>query len=84
MDWLIDKGIDRHTVYLNLKSFLFVYNCFTCSCNTVTRSLGGLENFKVLEELIMDNNELTDSSLTLPFLPHLHTITLNKNQISFY
>jgi Leucine-rich repeat (LRR) protein len=45
-------------------------------------SLTGLENFKVLEELILDNNELSDSALALPPLPHLHTLTLNKNQIS--
>ena len=47
------------------------------------RTLDGLENFKVLEELVLDNNELTDTALLLPYLPHLHTLTLNKNQISF-
>lgn len=47
------------------------------------RTLNGLESFKMLEELVLDNNELTDTALSLPYLPHLHTLTLNKNQISF-
>ena len=46
------------------------------------RSLSGLEHFLLLEELVLDNNELPDSAITLPRLPHLHTLTLNKNQIS--
>ncbi|XP_003384257.1 PREDICTED: leucine-rich repeat-containing protein C10orf11 homolog [Amphimedon queenslandica] len=45
------------------------------------KSLDGLENFKVLEELVLDNNDLTDAALSLPHLPRLHTLTLNKNQI---
>ena len=46
------------------------------------QSVEGIEQFSVLEELVLDNNELTDSSLTLPLLPRLHTLTLNKNQVS--
>lgn len=46
------------------------------------RSLAGLERFVVLEELVLDNNHLDDSSLSLPHLPHLHTLTLNKNNVS--
>ncbi|XP_069741572.1 leucine-rich melanocyte differentiation-associated protein isoform X2 [Narcine bancroftii] len=45
------------------------------------RSLEGLEEFICLEELILDNN-LLRSDLQLPGLPHLHTLTINKNQIS--
>ncbi|XP_076400769.1 leucine-rich melanocyte differentiation-associated protein isoform X5 [Peromyscus maniculatus bairdii] len=45
------------------------------------RSLEGLSAFRSLEELILDNNLLGDD-LVLPRLPHLHTLTLNKNQIS--
>ncbi|XP_050998857.1 leucine-rich melanocyte differentiation-associated protein [Acomys russatus] len=45
------------------------------------RSLEGLSAFKSLEELILDNNLLGDD-LVLPGLPHLHTLTLNKNQIT--
>jgi hypothetical protein len=45
------------------------------------RSVEGVEQFARLEELVLDNNELTDSSLALPLLPRLHTLTLNKNQI---
>lgn len=57
-------------------------------CRTVSprfchrRSLEGLSAFRSLEELIVDNNLLGDD-LVLPRLPHLHTLTLNKNQISF-
>ncbi|XP_071667911.1 leucine-rich melanocyte differentiation-associated protein isoform X3 [Patagioenas fasciata] len=45
------------------------------------RSLEGLKTFSYLEELILDNN-LLGNDLRLPRLPHLHTLTLNKNQIS--
>ncbi|XP_057642377.1 leucine-rich melanocyte differentiation-associated protein [Chionomys nivalis] len=45
------------------------------------RSLEGLSAFRSLEELILDNNLLGDD-LVLPRLPHLHTLTLNKNQIT--
>uniref|UniRef100_A0A8C6I834 Leucine-rich melanocyte differentiation-associated protein n=1 Tax=Mus spicilegus TaxID=10103 RepID=A0A8C6I834_MUSSI len=45
------------------------------------RSLEGLSAFRSLEELILDNNLLGDD-LVLPGLPHLHTLTLNKNQIT--
>ncbi|EMP31003.1 Leucine-rich repeat-containing protein C10orf11 like protein [Chelonia mydas] len=47
-----------------------------------TWSLEGLKTFSCLEELILDNN-LLGNDLRLPRLPHLHTLTLNKNQISF-
>lgn len=46
------------------------------------RSLVGLNAFGELEELIVDNN-LLGNDLQLPRLPHLHTLTLNKNRISF-
>ncbi|CAH2321698.1 leucine-rich repeat-containing C10orf11 homolog isoform X1 [Pelobates cultripes] len=46
------------------------------------RSLDGLEGFQSLEELILDNNEL-GNHVSFPPLPSLHTLTLNKNQISF-
>ncbi|XP_012656875.1 leucine-rich melanocyte differentiation-associated protein [Otolemur garnettii] len=45
------------------------------------RSLEGLSAFRSLEELILDNNLLGDD-LVLPRLPRLHTLTLNKNQIT--
>ncbi|NXV93152.1 LRMDA protein, partial [Calonectris borealis] len=48
----------------------------------VCRSLEGLKTFSYLEELILDNN-LLGNDLLLPRLPHLHTLMLNKNQISF-
>ncbi|CAL8256014.1 unnamed protein product [Lota lota] len=46
------------------------------------RSLAGLDMFAGLEELVVDNNML-GNNLQLPQLPSLHTLTLNKNQISF-
>ena len=46
------------------------------------KSVAGIEQFSCLEELVLDNNELTDASLTLPLLPRLHTLTLNKNHVS--
>uniref|UniRef100_A0A4W2FUH0 Leucine-rich melanocyte differentiation-associated protein n=1 Tax=Bos indicus x Bos taurus TaxID=30522 RepID=A0A4W2FUH0_BOBOX len=45
------------------------------------KSLEGLSAFGSLEELILDNNLLGDD-LVLPGLPRLHTLTLNKNQIT--
>ena len=54
-------------------SLLLPYHC---------RSLAGLKAFTGLEELVVDNN-LLGNDLRLPGLPRLHTLTLNKNQISF-
>ncbi|XP_062851200.1 leucine-rich melanocyte differentiation-associated protein [Trichomycterus rosablanca] len=45
------------------------------------RSLTGLKVFSQLEELIVDNN-LLGNDVRLPRLPRLHTLTLNKNQIT--
>lgn len=43
-------------------------------------SVRGLEGFPLLKELILDNNQLSDS-MVLPSLPHLHTLSLNKNNV---
>ncbi|XP_044756188.1 leucine-rich melanocyte differentiation-associated protein-like isoform X2 [Coccinella septempunctata] len=43
-------------------------------------TLRGLEGFPLLKELILDNNELSDT-LVLPYLPHLNLLSLNKNKI---
>ncbi|XP_047458669.1 leucine-rich melanocyte differentiation-associated protein isoform X1 [Mugil cephalus] len=45
------------------------------------RSLAGLKMFTELEELVVDNN-LLGNDLRLPRLPNLHTLTLNKNQLT--
>ncbi|XP_030604168.1 leucine-rich melanocyte differentiation-associated protein [Archocentrus centrarchus] len=45
------------------------------------RSLAALKMFAELEELIVDNN-LLGNDLQLPRLPNLHTLTLNKNQLT--
>ncbi|XP_035185181.1 leucine-rich melanocyte differentiation-associated protein isoform X3 [Oxyura jamaicensis] len=46
-----------------------------------SKSVEGLKTFSYLEELILDNN-LLGNDLLLPRLPYLHTLTLNKNQIT--
>ncbi|KAL4240482.1 hypothetical protein ACF0H5_001274 [Mactra antiquata] len=45
------------------------------------KSLRGLEEFCNLEELVLDNNCINDQTL-FPSLQQLHTLTLNKNQIT--
>ncbi|XP_029963343.1 leucine-rich melanocyte differentiation-associated protein [Salarias fasciatus] len=45
------------------------------------RSLAGLKMFTELEELVVDNN-LLGNDLQLPRLRNLHTLTLNKNQLT--
>ena len=50
----------------------------------VYRSLAGLELFPHLEEVILDSNGLTDSVIeSLPQLQKVHSLSLNKNKISF-
>lgn len=44
-------------------------------------NLKGLNGFQTLQELILDNNELNDN-IQFPFLPYLHTLSLNKNNVS--
>uniref|UniRef100_A0A2P2I3W2 Leucine-rich repeat-containing protein C10orf11 homolog n=1 Tax=Hirondellea gigas TaxID=1518452 RepID=A0A2P2I3W2_9CRUS len=44
----------------------------------VLKSLDGLVRFPYLEELILDNNRLTDD-VTWPSMPHLTTLSINKN-----
>ncbi|XP_005102093.1 leucine-rich melanocyte differentiation-associated protein [Aplysia californica] len=44
------------------------------------QSLSGLEHFKFLKELVLDNNEIRDD-IVFPFLKELHTLTLNKNKL---
>ncbi|XP_029658039.1 leucine-rich melanocyte differentiation-associated protein [Octopus sinensis] len=44
-------------------------------------TLKGLENFTDLEELVLDNNWIDDDT-EFPALNSLHTLTLNKNNIS--
>ena len=45
------------------------------------RQLTGLEEFCNLEELVLDNNCVDDTTV-FPCLTHLHTLTLNKNRVS--
>ena len=56
----------------SFKQFFFVSIC---------SSMAGLEEFCNLEELVLDNNNITDSTV-FPHLEHLHTLTLNKNKVS--
>ncbi|XP_046963486.1 leucine-rich melanocyte differentiation-associated protein-like [Vanessa cardui] len=55
-------------------------NYLDLSYNNI-ETLKGLENFKALEELILDNNKLGDT-VNFPHLPRLRTLSINKNQIS--
>lgn len=50
------------------------------SFNDLT-TLRGLEMFPLLRELVLDNNQLTDN-LVFPYMPYLHTLSLNKNKVS--
>jgi len=45
------------------------------------RSVRGLVGFKILEELLLDNNHLKDD-IELPEMPTLRTLTMNKNEIT--
>ncbi|KAH3871186.1 leucine-rich melanocyte differentiation-associated protein-like [Dreissena polymorpha] len=49
------------------------YNQISC--------LDGLEEFCHLEELVLDNNPITDG-VKFPELPTLHTLTINKNKLT--
>lgn len=51
------------------------------SYNELT-SLRGLEMFPLLRELVVDNNHLTDN-VVFPYMPYLHTLSLNKNRVSY-
>ncbi|XP_031553303.1 leucine-rich melanocyte differentiation-associated protein-like [Actinia tenebrosa] len=44
------------------------------------RTLNGINSFELLEELILDNNQLGDD-LEIPPLPHLKTLSMNKNKL---
>ncbi|XP_045447052.1 leucine-rich melanocyte differentiation-associated protein-like [Melitaea cinxia] len=55
-------------------------NYLDLSYNNI-ETLKGLENFKGLEELILDNNKLGDN-VSFPRLPKLKTLSINKNQIT--
>uniref|UniRef100_A0AAZ3P9P0 Leucine rich melanocyte differentiation associated n=1 Tax=Oncorhynchus tshawytscha TaxID=74940 RepID=A0AAZ3P9P0_ONCTS len=65
---------------INLLNFLFFF--LISHSGNDSGSLAGLKAFTGLEELVVDNN-LLGNDLQLPRLPTLHTLTLNKNQISF-
>lgn len=49
-------------------------------CYNELASLKNVDNFKKCEELVLDNNCLSDD-MVLPSLPLLHTLSLNKNRI---
>lgn len=57
-----------------VKSLDMSFNCLT--------TLNHLEQFADLEELILDNNNLNDK-IILPYLPNLHTLSMNNNNVIF-
>jgi len=58
-------------------SLLFIYRP-----RCVFRSPLSLLLFTTLDEVVLDNNEITDHSLgLLPDLPNLRSLTLNKNKV---
>ena len=56
--------------------------CLLYRSTFLFRDLIGIEAFPALEELVLDNNDLGDN-FDFPLVPKLHTLTLNKNNISF-
>jgi Leucine-rich repeat (LRR) protein len=44
-------------------------------------TLQGVEKFPNLEELVLDNNKLSDN-IFIPQLPNLQILSLNKNNVS--
>lgn len=56
-----------------VKSLDLSFNCLT--------TLQGVEKFSNLEELVLDNNSLSDN-IFVPQLPNLQILSLNKNNIS--
>ena len=76
-----------HLGSFSIQLFKFISCChfrsnFKCFCYSLNRTLNGLNSFVKLEELILDNNQLGDD-MEIPELTRLHTLTLNKNRISF-
>ena len=51
------------------------------SYNKLTdKSLGPIAGFEQVESLVLDGNQLS-SYVTFPYLPNLHTLSVNKNKI---
>jgi len=81
----------RHSLMLTVQLFVILTVCqlvllgkLCALYMPVCRSLVGLELFPHLEEVILDSNDMTDSSLdSLPQLHRVHSLSLNKNKISF-
>lgn len=53
--------------------------CLDLSDNKLI-SLQGIDQFPRLEELIVDNNDLTEN-IILPHVPTLTTFSINKNKV---
>lgn len=49
----------------------------------VFRSIKGLAGFEHVKEVVLDNNQISDD-VELPQLDNVETLTLNKNNVSFY
>ena len=60
-------------------SFINIFPIFLLIC----RSLKGLLGFDKLQELVLDNNNLSDD-VEFPKMESLETLTINKNSVSFH
>jgi len=62
----------------------FLFYLVTSELNVDLRCsrLSGLQTLPQLEELVLDSNAITEDVLdTLPKLPNLNALSLNKNQV---
>ena len=80
----IEQRLVGHIAALIVESDIFVLSPITSVLHLAVHCsrLSGLEMFPHLEELVLDNNAMTEDVLdTLPQLPNLTVLSLNKNQV---
>lgn len=73
---------DFQTLDASTKGISVLEEIMSCFRFFFSRSLHGIEEFVNLQELVLDNNCLGDD-VQFPKLELLHTLTLNKNKVSF-